>query len=357
MMTYLNKVLDRISELKSFNKTTVFSISSTAKQEKSYYLTPIRICKDFALSGCIIFDQKSLSILLKKIDGSVNIILADSERIIPFDSKKLCYDDNEESSQLNGTTISSICFQNTKKSKIFEFKPNDLTVNSTWSFLSQRFRFLKGKKITILGAGNIGSKLALKLVECGAEIHLHRRNTYKGKKIVNGLNLIKSESLFFDIRFHSDPIQASFMSDVLIGTTSGYPIIDDRVMNSVKKDCMVVDLGKNNLTRGAIKIASQNSMEIYRADVTSAIESYIYEVLKMEDILKNSYGKKDLNFCNIVSGGFFGNLGDVVVDRIDNPTRVIGISQGDGLLKHKFNEKDMININKLIEMFDISREK
>jgi len=346
-MTFLNSVLEKILELKSFEKKTVFSISTTAKQEESAYLTPVRICKDFALAGCIIFDQEDLSSLLGKIDGKVDIVLSDSEKAIPFHANELNYELVKKSEQLGKATISSICFQTIKESKVFEFKPNDLTVNATWSFLSQRFRFLSGKRISILGAGNIGSKLALKLVECGAEIHLYRRNIDKGNQIVSGLNLIKSESCMVNIQFHSDPMQASFMSDVLIGTTSGHPIIDENIINNVKKNCLIVDLGKNNLTKNAIKIATQNSMEIYRADVTPAIESYVYEVLKMQDILENSYGKKDLGFCNIVSGGFFGNFGDIVVDQINNPQHIVGVSQGNGLLKSKLNDKDKSNIDKL----------
>jgi hypothetical protein len=346
-MTFLNSVLERILKLKSFEKKTVFSISTTAKQEESAYLTPVRICKDFVLAGCIIFDQKDLSSLLGKIDGKVDIILSDSEKVIPLYANELNYELVKKSDQLGEATISSICFQAIKKSKVFDFKPNDLTVNATWSFLSQRSRFLSGKRISILGAGNIGSKLALKLVECGAEIHLYRRDADKGNQITHGLNLIKPESINANIKFYSDPMQASFMSDVLIGTTSGYPIIDENIINNVKKDCLVIDLGKNNLTKNAIKVATQHLMEIYRADVTPAIESYIYEVLKMQDILENSFGKKDLGFCNIVSGGFFGGFGDVVVDRINDPQRIIGVSQGDGTLKAELSNKDQSNVDKL----------
>jgi len=88
-------------------------------------------------------------------------------------------------------------------------------------------------------------------------------------------------------------------------------------------------------------------MEIYRTDETPSIESYIYEILKMQDILENSYGKKDLGFCNIVGGGFYGNLGDIVVDRINNPSRIFGVSMGNGILKNHLNDQDKYRINKL----------
>jgi len=353
---FLDEISSRILEIKSLNKKSIFSIATTAKQEESSYMAPIRVCDDFVLTGCIIFDQKILPMLLEKIDGVVDIILVDSEKKIP-----LRIDNNSENnSELRQTigcvetgSVSRVCFEYIKKSKVFEFKPNDLTVNAAWSFLSQRFRFLSGKKVSILGAGNIGSKLALKLVECGAEVHLHRRDSYKGHQIVHGLNLIKPEGVIANIHFHQNKIQASFLSDILIGASNGHSIIDSDVVNSVKKNCLILDLGKNNLTKNAIKIATQHSVEIYRADVTPAIESYVYEVLKMQDILENSCGKKNLGFCNIVSGGFFGSFGDVVVDKINNPQHIIGVSQGNGLLKNKLTNKDQNNIYKLQKVLNI----
>ena len=357
---FLDEVCLRILEIKSFNKKTIFSISTTAKQEENSFMNPIRESDSFVLTGCIIFDQKILPMLLEKIDGEVDVILVDSEKKIPMN-----IDNNfKGGSELHQTvgyvetgSVSKICFKYIKKSKVFEFKPNDLTVNATWSFLSQRFRFLSGKKISILGAGNIGSKLALKLVECGAEVHLHRRDFYKGHHIVHGLNLIKPEGVIANIHFHQNIMQASFLSDILIGASNGHPVIDSDIVKSVKKNCLIVDLGKNNLTKQAIKIAIKHSVEIYRTDVTPAIESYVYEVLKMQDILENSYGKKELDFCNIISSGFFGGLGDVVVDQINNPKRIIGVAQGEGVLKKILNTNDKNNINKLINKFGISKGK
>jgi hypothetical protein len=259
----------------------------------------------------------------------------------------------DRSDQLGEVTISNICFQAIKKSYVFEFKPNDLTVTAAWSFLSQRLNYLNGKKICILGAGNIGSKLALKLVECGAEVFVYRRNIDKGNIIVDGLNLIKPGCVSTKIQLYSDAAQASSMADVLIGASSGSPIIDENIVKNLRRDCLIVDLGKNNLTENAIKIATEYSMNIYRTDVTPAIESFVYELLKTQDILKHSCGKKDLGFCNIVSGGYFGRSGDIVVDSIGSPIRVLGVAQGNGLLKPVLNTTDKDNIKRLKKSFII----
>jgi hypothetical protein len=67
----------------------------------------------------------------------------------------------------------------------------------------------------------------------------------------------------------------------------------------------------------------------------------------MDDILNNSYGKKNLEFCTIVGGGYFGDDGDIVVDNINNPSTIFGISQGNGSMKKELSVDDSERINKL----------
>jgi len=353
---FLQEVDSRISAVQSLDKSIIFSIATTAKMEDRPYLTPVRVTNDFCFTGCVVFEQGSLHSLLEKIDGIVDILLVDTEKKIPLRTAidHGNADDGQETvGYVETGNLSRICFQKVKKSRIFEFKPNDLTVNATWSFLSQRLHFLSGKKITILGAGNIGSKLALKLVECGAEVRFYRRDIYKGHHISQGLNMIKPESTVANIQYHQDIMQASFMADVLIGATSGFPIIDTDVISYVKKGCLVVDLGKNNLTEAALALAVEHSIEIYRADVAPALEAFIYEMLKVQDILDNTYGRKDLGYCKIVGGGYFGEKGAIVVDHIQKPTHVIGVSNGDGTLKRELGNDDQLNIERLEKEYEI----
>ena len=80
---FLDAVSSRLIELKDFSKTSVFTVSTTAKKENSAYLSPIRVCENFVLTGCVIFNQKDLDCLMGKLDGSVDIILTDSENPLP----------------------------------------------------------------------------------------------------------------------------------------------------------------------------------------------------------------------------------------------------------------------------------
>ncbi|MGJ0337751.1 NAD(P)-dependent oxidoreductase [Aliarcobacter cryaerophilus] len=356
MNNFLNQLKQNIETMKSENIKSVFTIATTSKQEDEPYLTPIRKSDFFVVCGCVIFNQSSLMKIIEIIDGTVNYIFVDSEKKIPLkihqelnNIKDEIYNQANTCGLVETGNLSKICFQKIKKSKIFEYKPNDITVNATWSFLSQRLHFLSGKKISILGSGNIGSKLALKLVESGSNVNIHRQNSYKGYGIAQGLNFIKPENTVSGIVFHENILQATFMSDVLIGATNGTSIIDVDLIKSIKKNAIIVDLGKNTLTKSAIKYALENHIEIYRTDVTAAFEGFIYEAIKMDKILQQSYGKRDLGYCTIVGGGYFGANGDIVVDNISNPSRIFGVAAGDGTMKKELSYEDKEKINQLKE--------
>ena len=125
------------------------------------------------LLGCVIFSERQLLELIPLIDGNCDYIFVDAEKKVPIKS-------TQGASQQYAKTIapfetgnfSRICFNLIEKSRVFEYKPNDLTVDAAWMFLSQQLQAFTNKKICIIGLGNIGAKLALKLVESGADIHV-----------------------------------------------------------------------------------------------------------------------------------------------------------------------------------------
>ena len=154
---FFKQLKDNLNTLKKGSAKTVFTIATTSKKEAEPYLTPIRRSDLFSVCGCVIFEQSILKEIVEIIDGQVDYIFVDSEKKIPVTI-------HPKLNVVETGNLSKVCFQEIKKSRILEYKPNDITVNATWSFLSQKLNFLSGKKVSILGSGNIGSKLALKLV-------------------------------------------------------------------------------------------------------------------------------------------------------------------------------------------------
>lgn len=337
-----------LKQAKNSGKRIIFTFSSTSKQKDRGYLTPSRQVNDSWLFGCVLFDQNDVYEILKYVDGIVDIILADTEKKIPIkidhnESAK----DNETIGYAQTGNLSKICFDNCKITKVMEFKPNDITVNAAWTYISQKLNYCSGKKIAILGSGNIGSKLALKLVECGADIHIYRRNQYKGHKISEGLNAIKTLGTMSSVQYTENPLIAAHCADVIIGTSSGEPIIDANIVCCLKKTGIIIDLGKNSFTKDAISLAIKNCIETYRVDITAAIEGFVYEINRSIELKESSYGRRKLDKYYLVSGGFMGLDGDFIVDNIKNPNKVVGIADGLGDVKRNTSKLEENSIKKL----------
>ena len=193
--------LKNIKELKDVaiekNATLFFSINTATHKHslQKPYTTPVRLLESGAICGVVVFSQIQAMIAANIAKRFVDSVLVDVEEKqgvqVDIDSKLVEHFRIKYSTKSKINSILSAVCSIIKKDRIIEYKPNDLTVDAVWSFLSAKLNHLSGKNIAILGCGNIGSKLALKLAESGVNVIMMRRNSLKGESIVNAINLIK----------------------------------------------------------------------------------------------------------------------------------------------------------------------
>jgi hypothetical protein len=323
---------------KKKNKKLSFLIGNTTKIEKgNHYFTPPRITDKLVVFGIIVFKESIAIDACRFLDGKVDIFFVDAEKKI-FPKK-------------NGSpgNIERRAREVIRRSRIFIYKGNDLTVDAVNLIISQYFnhdlRGASGKKIGVIGAGNIGSKIGLNLTELGAKVYLNRRNTKKLRCIVNAINYIKPLNTQEKV-VATDKITASKDSDVLIGTSNGKPIINFKMVNLLKKDSIIIDAGKGTLTKSAIKKANTKNINIFRVDIFPSLEGLISKTFSMERQIKKLLKKKKFRNINIFNSGKLGGYGDMIVDDIDKPSIVYGICDGKGDFLRKIPKKYRSLINK-----------
>lgn len=356
---FMKNCLTNVALLQEKNKKTVFTIASTATKNKDFlmpYATPVRKTDYFNIAGCIVYTQAQALLVAKAIDGHVDSIVVDNEKKIPIqvepeisflpkDLQEITLGAEKTISNIETGNLTSVCYEAIKKSKMYKFKPNDMTVDAIFGFLEQKFPILSGKKISIIGAGNIGTKLALKCVEVGANVSIHRSNHFKGEKIVTALNYIKSSSVISDVSYCDDIMKATFMSDVIIGTTD-FGIIDWEYIAAAKKDVLLIDAGKGSFNIDAIEKCIKLGLKIIRTDITAFLEGYLVSLFKQEDLINNVMGKVTKNNITFISGGLLGSFEDVIVDNYMNPTFIIGLADGKGDLIRNLSDEQTELINK-----------
>ena len=229
--SFVEKLEANIAKARLFDKVVVFTIASTSKKEQEPYLLPLRAFDNFTVTGCVLFDTSDLLQIIKVIDGLPDIIFVDSE----FNYKK---EEDDISASVNSInkqyeTLFTISTRHLLKSQLLEFKPSDITVNAAWSFVT-KLGSVSGKKISIIGAGNIGSKLALKLAESGG-IVIIRLSSETGITIARGLNNIKSSLTQNDVKYVKDKRKALLDAEVVVGTSNGVQVINSDMLALVQK--------------------------------------------------------------------------------------------------------------------------
>ena len=363
--------IDEIVKNKKLNQIIFYTISSVSSDIKIFpYTTPVRLSGDKVIAGVIVGSQIEALIVSSYIENFVDYLLLDVEKKIPIqkipdDDIFLAFNFNKSMFVENSNTVSGVEFGNISSavrkifpsSKIINYKPNDLTVESIWFFLSHKFENFAGLKIAIIGAGNIGFKLALKLVESGAFVNLNRRNEVLGLQLANTINAIKPKNTIAEAKFYEDPIRASTLCNVIIGTgKSSSLIITDTMVSVMMKKGIIIDCGKGNITEEAINYSYDIGLNIYRGDVTTGIISFVDQADIIKNTLNNKTGRKVVkNNIFIISGGVYGKLEDIVVDNFDCPKIIYGMADGRGQIITNLTKPQKEKIECVLNYFNIKQ--
>ncbi len=329
MTDYAKKAIllaDKVVQLASKeNKLSGFTIGNTTKVDKQgVYFTPLRNTSLMVTAGAIVYSEQQAIDIANVIDGKVDYVLVDVEKKA-VDSMSLSGEPSNVERAVRETLT---------ESNLWVYKANDLSVDAIDDFISQLTKDdLKGvgsKKIAIIGAGNIGSKLALKLVERGANVYISRRDKEKLTVITEALNYIKPEYTTAKIVASPDNDSAAHNADIIIGVSPGIPVITPEMIKNLADDAIIFDVGKGTVHDSAMEIAEKLNINIYRLDISSAFEGLINKLYSIENTFKNKLGRIEIESETLVSGGLLGRYGEIVVDNIHDIKMVYGIADGKG---------------------------
>ena len=317
--------------LKKSNKKKVFYFGNTTKLERSkFYLTDIRQSRNFIYFGAIVYNDAIAKKIARIIDGKVDFALVDLEKKLLSKSKKEI------------VNIERAVKDTLKATKLFTYKGNDLAVQACETLVNSLFmddvRGIGGKKILILGAGNIGFKLGIKFVESGAEVFLYRRKKTILKKLSKTINLILPKGTVAKCHTINNYKKKLNEFDIIIGTTNGRSLINGNDLKKIDKK-IIIDVGKGILKKDALNKNTSKNSNIFRLDAGPAYDGYLENIYTTEKIYnKNELKIKNLGKYFLVKRGILGKEGSLIVDNVIKPKLFFGIADGIGGFK-KTNKK------------------
>ena len=324
------------------NKISCVFLGNTVQKEKAtFYITPIRENKKFVFCSVILFNDFVANKVAKMMDGHINYILVDTEKKI-----------QTKNTNLGLVNIERPIKETIKKSKLRVYKANDLSILSTETLINYYFlndkRGLSGKKAIIIGAGNIGFKLALKFVENGASTYLIRRNKKFLKNIIQTINIIKPKGTVANAYF-LDKIPNDLTNfDIIIGSSDKKNLIKKKHVININNKKLFIDLGKGTFSKDCIEFLLNKKNNIFRLDATSSYFSYLDNMIYTESIYKKDTYVNKINNYNFVSQGILGKKDDIIVDDAKKPKNILGVCDGKGNLK-KINTDLKNNLIKKIK--------
>jgi hypothetical protein len=345
-MTYKRKALDLVQKAvaiaRSEGKLSGFTIGNTAKIDKDgWYFTPLRRTRLMVTAGVIVYSERQAIDIAKIADGQVQYILVDAEKKVS----------KEMSRSGEPGNVERAVRETVKKSKLWIYKGNDLAVEAVDILITQltknELQGIGGKKVTILGAGNLGCKLALKLVERGAHVFITRRDRKKLRVITRALNFIKPIHTTARIHGTTNNEQAAKGANILVGVSQGLPLITEKMIRQLAPQAIVIDAGKGTLYKEALHTAQALEIAVYRLDISAPFEGLIHQLWAIEQIVDYRMGRRRIVGEAIVSGGLLGRRGEVVVDNIQDPKIVYVISNCQGDFIRRLTDQHQQSIRKI----------
>lgn len=313
-MNRVKEIAEKVArEAKRSGKISIFSIANTANKNNAPLLFPAIRETDATIAGnVLVTSEEQIKQIIETVDGLVDVILMDAEAKTPGFKK-----------------AEKIFRERVKKSRLLTFKPNDLTVEALDALIAQRASPLGGKKAAVIGAGNIGSKIGLKLLERGVRVILTRRNLEKLQAIVAGLNAIKPEHLQMKVEGTTDNLEACRDADILVGATAGTAAVTEEMISAMHPSSLVVDAGNGTLFPEAIRAARERNISILCLFIKPGYDGTIQTVFETEKLIGNME-RRSLGDFYMLSGGVLGERGDVIVDDVRQPKRILAIADGRG---------------------------
>lgn len=342
--SYLAEVL---SNADSTNRKSGFFIGNTRKPPsgKSSF-GPFRESTRLVAGSVVVADVEQAKAVAKFIDGQVDYVFVDAEKKIGPSR----WGSDDAGNIERGVRESVIV------SRVVTYKANDMAVQALDAFLvalSTSFeRGIGGAEVCLLGLGNVGSKIALSLVERGANVRAYRRDASKLSKICEAINLIKPGETFSQVTACSSIREAARDSDLVVALTPGVKVVDVEVVQLIRPRGFIVDAGKGCLTREAVVSARKRGLRVFRADVQPAVAGTIDTILNVDSQIMGGLNRRSFNQSVLVSAGLFGEDGELVVDNANEPTRFYGIADGAGELRYPTTPEERLGVERLLSLLE-----
>lgn len=206
-------------------------------------------------------------------------------------------------------------------------------------------------KIVIAGEHPRSRFLALRFAERGAEVAILQdpdKNRPASLDELRSLSLQAKELHFTSMMATAEEsIQVLSQASVVVAWPSETPWFGEKFARHLSPRTYVVDASIGAILPDGISEAQDRECLLLRVNIwpalTAALSSAHESLIETNDAL----GWTRIDGVSVVAGGAMGQAGDIIVDSIHHPTRVIGVCDGRGGVRFRFSETEAEHVRRI----------
>ncbi|NQT22435.1 MAG: hypothetical protein HQ579_03235, partial [Candidatus Omnitrophica bacterium] len=315
--TTLRNVIKQISSVsRKTGKLGVLNIaSSQERKNKGLWVSPfIQDSFSYIVGTAEVSDIAHMRKIAHEADGVIDYILFDTT-----------YEIKIKGSPLN------VMRKYLKETEVILYNDYRAWINTVAREICQLSGNPSGLKIAVFGDLTYTLNTALILSEAGSSVTLHvdEKEIFKEGALKPFLRKGMKLSL------QTDALIASRKKNILVGFSPGRCCITRYMAKEMRNNGIIIDAGLGSIHKDVISYAHRKNIKVIRVDMRPIIAGEITSSLGVKQLVGSHIGRKKIGGKTVVSGGFIGRKGDIVVESVKSPTKVIGIARGDGSVEYR----------------------
>ncbi len=316
-------------------------VTGEARQADFQVSGNIHSTQSHVVGSVTLTSEEQLSAVLRAIDGKADVLLLDVDRK-PFGPP-----DAAESARAALQKTELLTYLD---SRVWVEAVEDQVVRLLYETLSH-------SEIVIAGDHPRSRFLASRFAERGARVTLLQDPDLPGTEQTSSTTpLDQAQSLFLDgselktciMKAESDAASEILSSaNVVVVWPSGPPWFGERFAKPLSRGTYVIDARIGAILTDGLAEAQSRGCLLLRVNIWPALTGCLSAAHESLIDTREALGWEKLDGVPVVAGGAMGRDGDVIVDSVRNPTRVIGVCDGQGGVRFQYHDDEAARVRRV----------
>ena len=288
--------------------------------------------------------QDRLVQVLEAVDGAVDVVFLDVDHK-PF----------------GPPSPAATARQHLKEGLLLTYSDSDVWVQAVEDQVVRLLgEAVEGEDLTIFGHHPKSLMLALRLGRRLARVALLGESEDRRKRAFLGaLKRFWFDPATFDLSYHDIGSRRATeklrRARLVVAWPRKGSLFSAEHASQLRQATHVIDAGVHGLSRDGIEEARRRKLELIRVNMWPALIGALSAAEESARGCREALRRETLAGVPVVAGGAMGRRGDVIVDSISNPMRVIGVADGLGGVLYEYTSEQAEQVSRVAMQIDRQR--